>query len=394
MKGEMCTMRKVIGVLAAFVALAALSVPLPAADGPVTIVLPNAASIVGAAPFFSDVRVFNTSYSDGVDVMATYRCFLGTCPATAPQFLISLSPRQSMALDDICVSAFGAPNSAGGVEFDYVGESEQVVVTSRLYSTSPTPTVGMFIPALELSEAFPNTVLTSLENGGSGGGFRTNSGAFNAGSSPVTATFRVFDGSTPVGNAVTRTVPAHSGVQINQVFREAGVQNLQTSNGVVTVTASGPVFSYAVVIDNDTSDPIFVRGAEDKPFQATTPAPTTTQNEPTHTPTRTPTPPAPTPTPTPPGGQTRTVNVGVGGALNFVDTASLTSTTTISVGMTVKWTWMTGFHSTTSTTPGIWDSGEFSAPHTFSRTFSQAGNFPYFCTVHGQIMSGTVIVNP
>jgi plastocyanin len=172
------------------------------------------------------------------------------------------------------------------------------------------------------------------------------------------------------------------------------VQNLQTSNGVVTVTASGPVFSYAVVIDNDTSDPIFVRGAEDKPFQATTPAPTTTQNEPTHTPTRTPTPPAPTPTPTPPGGQTRTVNVGVGGARNFVDTASLTSTTTISVGMTVKWTWMTGFHSTTSTTPGIWDSGEFSAPHTFSRTFSQAGNFPYFCTVHGQIMSGTVIVNP
>jgi hypothetical protein len=119
MKGEMCTMRKVIGVLAAFVALAALSVPLPAADGPVTIVLPNAASIVGAAPFFSDVRVFNTSYSDGVDVMATYRCLLGTCPATAPPFLISLSPRQSMALDDNCVSAFGAPNSAGGVEFDY-----------------------------------------------------------------------------------------------------------------------------------------------------------------------------------------------------------------------------------------------------------------------------------
>jgi plastocyanin len=361
-----------------------------ASAGATTIVLPNAASIVGAAPFFSDVRVFNTSYSDSVDVTATYRCFLGTCPGGAPQFLISLSPRQSMALDDICVSAFGAPNSAGGVEFDYVGESEQVVVTSRLYSTAPVPTVGMFIPGLELSDAYPNTVLTSLRNGGSGGGFRTNAGAFNAGPASVTATFRLFDGSTPVGNAVTRTVPAHSGVQINQIFREAGVQNLQTSNGLVTVTASGPVFSYAVVLDNDTTDPIFVRGAEDQPFQVTTPAPTTTQNEPTHTPT----PPAPTPTPTPPGAATRNVTVGMGGGLNFVDSVSGTSTTTISVGTSVKWSWASGFHSTTSTTPGIWDSGEFSAPHTFTRMFNQAGNFPYFCTVHGQIMSGTVIVNP
>jgi len=367
---------------------------LLATAGATTIVMPNAASIVGAAPFFSDVRVFNTSYSDGVDVMATYRCFLGACPAGAPQFLISLSPRQSMALNDICVSAFGAPNSAGGVEFDYTGESGQVVVTSRLYSTAPVPTVGMFIPGLELSEAHSNTVLTSLRNGGSGGGFRTNAGAFNAGGAALTATFHVFNGSTPVGNALTRTVPAHSGVQINQIFREAGVADLQTDNGVVTVTASGPVFSYAVVLDNDTTDPIFVRGAEDEPFQAVTPAPTTTQNEPTHTPTRTPTPPAPTPTrtPTPPSGTTQVVNVGDGG-LRFAP-----STITIHVGDTVRWQWVSSGigHTTTSgsacTSDGIWDSGNKSSGF-FSHTFNTAGHFPYFCRPHcGSGMTGTVEV--
>jgi len=62
-------------------------------------------------------------------------------------------------------------------------------------------------------------------------------------------------------------------------------------------------------------------------------------------------------------GATRTVNVGQGGGLNFVDTVSLTSTTTINVGDTVHWVWISGFHSTTSgtcsgicTADGIWDS--------------------------------------
>ncbi|HEX9285950.1 MAG TPA: hypothetical protein VF999_01660, partial [Thermoanaerobaculia bacterium] len=38
-----------------------------------------------ASPFFSDVRVFNTSYTSAVSVTAVYRCFLGACPGAAPQ---------------------------------------------------------------------------------------------------------------------------------------------------------------------------------------------------------------------------------------------------------------------------------------------------------------------
>ena len=96
---------------------------------------------------------------------------------------------------------------------------------------------------------------------------------------------------------------------------------------------------------------------------------------------------------------TRTVEVGQGGQLRFVDDVSHTSTTTIQAGDTVMWTWDNGFHSTTSggcpggcTPDGNWDSGEHSGPHSFSFVFNTAGTFPYHCSVHGSTMQGSVIV--
>ena len=93
-----------------------------------------------------------------------------------------------------------------------------------------------------------------------------------------------------------------------------------------------------------------------------------------------------------------TVQVGPGGTMSFLDQQSGTSTTTIHVGDTVQWVWVSGFHSTTSgtcagacTPDGKWDSGAGSGM-TFSHTFSQAGSFPYFCTVHQSLMQGTVMV--
>ena len=96
---------------------------------------------------------------------------------------------------------------------------------------------------------------------------------------------------------------------------------------------------------------------------------------------------------------THQVEVGQNGGLNFVDDASHSSTSTVHVGDTVTWVWNSGFHTATSgscsgicTSDGQWDSGEHSAPFSFSRVFNAAGNFPYFCTIHGQIMSGMVVV--
>jgi plastocyanin len=351
-----------------------------ATAGATTIVLPNAASIVGASPFYSDVRAFNASYTDSLGVTAQYRCFLGTCPSSTAPFAFTLSPRESKSLDDICVSAFSAPNSAGAVEFSYTGESEQLVITSRLYSTSPVPTVGMFIPGLEPGEAYPDTVLTSVKNGGSGQGFRTNAGVFNPGDAVVSGTIRVFDGSATVGNPVLFVASPHSGTQVNQVFRAAGVESLSASNASLVVNASAPLFSYAVVIDNATSDPYFVLGAEDQPFSESAPA-------------------------------THIVHVGEGGN-RFVDDESGGTVTTILAGDTVTWVWegtmahgiasgsCTGGgggpygYDPTCNGNGVFEAAAHAAPFSYSRAFTQTGSFPYFCTVHESAMTGRVIVNP
>jgi plastocyanin len=94
----------------------------------------------------------------------------------------------------------------------------------------------------------------------------------------------------------------------------------------------------------------------------------------------------------------RIVSVGQNGGNTFADQQSGSSTTAIAVGTTVEWRWITGTHSVTSggctfgcTPDVIFDSG-VGTGMTFTRTFNQAGTFPYVCVVHGAMMQGTVIV--
>src|SRR6266508_1942580 len=177
--------------------LCAVSLALPAFVFADTVTLPAVTSLpVGSAasPFFSDVRVFNTSYTAPVSVTAVYRCFLGACPGTAPQVPFTLSPRESRAFDDMISSAFNAPSTAGAVEFTSSGSS--VRVTSRLFSpVAGGGTNGMFVPGLKDSEAHAVSVLTGLSNGL----FRTNIGVYNGEDSGVNATINLYNGAAIVG---------------------------------------------------------------------------------------------------------------------------------------------------------------------------------------------------
>jgi hypothetical protein len=254
-----------------------------------TVTLPAVTSLpVGSAasPFFSDVRVFNTSYTAPASVTAVYRCFLAACPAAAPQVSFVLAPRESRAFDDMILATFNAPSSAGAVEFTSAGTA--VRVTSRLYSTAPVPTVGMFVPGLRSTESHPTSVLTSLANGA----FRTNVGLYNGNDVGAVATIRLFNGSALLG---VQTIPLgpRSGTQINRIFDAVGQGGVGTTNAYAVVESSGPpLFTYAAVIDNATTDPILVTGAEDLPVPAG-PVATATPPAPAATPT-----PTPTPTPT------------------------------------------------------------------------------------------------
>ena len=238
-----------------------------------TLTLPAVTSLppgAAASPFFSDVRVFNTSYTSPVSVNAVYRCFLGTCPASAPQINFTLSPRESRAFDDMIASAFNAPVSAGAVEFTSSGDV--VRVTSRLYSPAAGGgTNGMFVPGLKNSDSHPVTVLPGLSNGL----FRTNIGVYNREDSSVNASIKLYNGTTLLGTQNV-TLGAHSGTQINRIFDVVGQGAMTTTNAFAVVAAdnaNADLFTYAAVIDNATADSSFVAGEEDVPAPSS-PSPT------------------------------------------------------------------------------------------------------------------------
>jgi len=82
------------------------------------------------------------------------------------------------------------------------------------------------------------------------------------------------------------------------------------------------------------------------------------------------------------------------------------ATANINAGDQVIWVWGGTFHSTTSgtvtgsgvsavaTPNGLWDSTLITTlPHSFTNTFSSAGTFPYYCSIHfGSGMKGSIIV--
>jgi plastocyanin len=117
------------------------------------------------------------------------------------------------------------------------------------------------------------------------------------------------------------------------------------------------------------------------------------------------------PTPTPAAG-TAMVHVGTNGAMAFFP-----QSVNVNPGDTVTWIWDSLAsdgtpHTVTSGTPGAADglfcslpAGQAPSPSacnstsyaqgpgaTYSHTFATAGTFPYYCAIHGAMMTGTVVV--
>src|SRR5580704_3687486 len=104
-------------------------------------------------------------------------------------------------------------------------------------------------------------------------------------------------------------------------------------------------------------------------------------------------------------GLAATITVSVG--TNLTGTAAdvfIPATNNISVNDQVIWSWMGNTHSTTSGTNGVhgddngvpsglWDSGLNNKPHSFTNTFTSAGAFSYYCTMHFNVgMKGLINV--
>ena len=93
------------------------------------------------------------------------------------------------------------------------------------------------------------------------------------------------------------------------------------------------------------------------------------------------------PTPPPTGGAANEVKI--------YNMAYTPATITVSKGTVVKWSNADGYdHTVTSNDGTTFDSGHIAGGGSFSYTTNTAGSFAYHCTIHGLVMSGTLVVNP
>jgi plastocyanin len=66
-------------------------------------------------------------------------------------------------------------------------------------------------------------------------------------------------------------------------------------------------------------------------------------------------------------------------------------TLTVAVGTTVTWTNRDDIPHTSVSTEGVWKSKVMDTDEKFSYTFTKAGTYPYYCSIHPK-MTGKVVV--
>jgi plastocyanin len=82
------------------------------------------------------------------------------------------------------------------------------------------------------------------------------------------------------------------------------------------------------------------------------------------------------------------VTVGAGATNSFAP-----ASVTIHPGQSVTWNWVSGFHGVVSTSaPKAFPDSPQQASGQYTASFATAGSYPYQCSVHGAMMTGTIVV--
>jgi plastocyanin len=103
--------------------------------------------------------------------------------------------------------------------------------------------------------------------------------------------------------------------------------------------------------------------------------------------------PAPTPPPAPgPTSRSGKAQASASASVSIGDNFYSPASVSIAVGDTVNWSNNGQAQHSATADDGSFDTGVFGPGASRSQTFTRAGTFSYYCTVHGQAQSGTVRV--
>lgn len=166
---------------------------------------------------------------------------------------IKISPGSQLKIDDILFSLFGIEQGSGALLFS---SEKKLKIISRTYNQLPDKEYGQFIPGFSSEEAKEKQILTGAI---SSQYFRTNFGILNPSkekSANINLKFLSKDGI--LIKEVNLNLDPWVHVQYNEIFSFFGLTPQE--DVTLLINSSIPVFCYLSIVDNISSDPIFIPG--------------------------------------------------------------------------------------------------------------------------------------
>jgi len=231
-------------------------VPARAGD---LVVIPASAHTAGLGGtfFVTDLRVLNTG-SSAVDASLL---FYPTGGGERRQHTRRIAAGHTLAIDDVVEHEFGLSSAVGAILISpWDGE---VKATSRTFNTAADGTYGQFIAGVPAGDAIGEGAKVHILQVAKSEHFRANVGFVEVDGSAATVRVAMYSDSGAQLGSRSMELGSFEFFQINDVFSWLGVgpqASVRVTVGIVS--GSGRVLAYASVIDNDSSDQVYVPGQQ------------------------------------------------------------------------------------------------------------------------------------
>ncbi len=233
----------------------ALAAAVPASSGTdFRRVVPLVANTQGAGFFFqSDTRFFNPSFSHPLSIDA-FLVPQGQGGGSALHTTHFVLPRESLALNDICLNDFDQPNSVGSLIL-VSADGSPFLASSRAYTRNSAGTFGTFVPTSTPAAAIGAEDGTATANGfETAAGFHTNVGATEVAGVATQVRVEGFDESGASVGSFTLALLAYSNQQYNPLTDPTHKFTAPAARLDFTVLSGGRVIPYGATVDEGSGD--------------------------------------------------------------------------------------------------------------------------------------------
>ncbi len=217
-------------------------------------VVPLVANTQGAGFFFqSDARIFNPSFSHPVTINA-FLVAQGQAASSALGINHLVEPRESLALNDLCLNDFDSPGSIGSLVL-VAADGSSFHASSRAYTRNSAGTFGTFVPTSTPAQAVGAADGTATANGfETAAGFHTNVGATEASGQTTTVGVQGFDESGASVGTFMLTLLPYSNQQYNPLTDTDHHFTAPAARVDFTVLSGGRVIPYGATVDEGSGD--------------------------------------------------------------------------------------------------------------------------------------------